>query len=111
MNEIGTRTRNNILGIASDQGFDTRTHAADPGMKKLVTASCTFVNSATKQIQAANGTFTGRFVAGDEILVEGANLNQGYFTVTGIDATNGAYIVVSPSCKNEGPVTVTIRTP
>ena len=105
----GTRTRQIPLNIRGDQGSDTRSQTRDLGMSKTVTASCTFVNSTTKQVQAANGTFTA-FALFDQILVEGANLNNGFFTVTALDSTNHAYLVLDPSCKNEGPLTVTIRT-
>src|SRR5579872_3040593 len=78
----------------------------DPGMSKNVTASVTFVNSGTNQLQAAGGTFAA-FVAGDTVLVEGANLNNGTFEVLATDAST--YLQVAGGVKNEGPVTVTVR--
>ena len=106
----GTRTRQISHTERIDQGAQTRTLTRDVAMSKNVTASVTFVNGATKQLQAANGTFLA-FALYDQILIEGANLNNGYFTITGLDTVNHAYVVVDPSCKNEGPITVTIRTP
>jgi hypothetical protein len=50
-------------------------------------------------------------VAGDPILVEGTNLNNGERIITGIDTVNSAYLVIDPPPKNEGPVTATVRTP
>jgi hypothetical protein len=89
-------------------GSITRAMTGDLGMSKNVTASVTFA-SAGARATAANGTFAA-FAARDEIQVEGANLNNGYFVVTGIDGTNHAFLVLDPAPKNEGPVTVTIRT-
>jgi hypothetical protein len=85
------------------------THNADKGLLKTATASMTFVNSATNQIQAANGTFTN-FAVGDEIEVIGANLNSGFFIVTSIDATNHAFLTLLNGVKNEGPISCTVRT-
>lgn len=106
----GTRARQEPFNTRIDQGNETRSHTRDIGMTKNVTASVTFVNSATKQAQAANGTFAA-FAVNDQVLVDGANLNNGFFTVTGLDGTNQSYLVLDPPPKNEGPITVTIRTP
>lgn len=107
---IGTRSRQINKLERIDQGHETRNHTADPGMTKRVVATCTFVNSTTKQVQAANGTFAS-FAVGDDILVEGVNLNNGFFHVTGVDGTNQSYLVLDPSPQNEGPISATIRTP
>jgi hypothetical protein len=109
MIETGTRTRQIPVNTRMPSGSETRTHTKDLGMTKNVTASITFVNSTTKQAQAANGTFAA-FAVNDVVLVEGVNLNNGFFTVTGLDATNQSYLVLDPSPKNEGPITATIRT-
>jgi len=84
-------------------------HNADKGLSKLATASMTFVNSGTNQVQAANGTFPS-FAVGDEIEVIGAVINSGYFIVTAIDGTNQSYLTLLGGVKNEGPVTCTVRT-
>jgi hypothetical protein len=106
----GTRTRATALRtVEPDQGRMTRGFSRDLGMSKNVTASITFVNSTTKQAQAANGTFTA-FVVGDEVLVEGTNLNNGFQTVVAIDTTNQSFLTFSPGCSNEGPISATIRT-
>jgi len=108
---LGTRTQQNFRRERLPQGQETRSYTRDLGMTKRVVASCTFVNGATKQIQAANGAFANTFAVGDPILVEGANLNNGFFTVTALDGVNNAYLGVDPGPKNEGPIAVTIRTP
>src|SRR5258708_23513617 len=67
-------------------------YGLDPGMSKRVTASITFVDSATNQLQAANNTFTP-FAVGDNIPVDGANLNNTIeAVVTAIDATTPAVL-------------------
>ena len=107
---MGTRTKQTAFYSRIDQGAQTRFLQGDPGMTKLVTASLTFAASGAT-ITGANGTFTGTFAVNDPILVEGADLNNGYFTVTGLDTTNAAYLTVDPPPKNEGPLTVLVRTP
>lgn len=61
------------------------------------------------QILGATNDFTS-FALNDPILVEGTNLNNGAFTVTGLDAVNHAYLTVDPPPKSEGPVSSTVRT-
>lgn len=95
-------------GHPPTETFD-RTLTRDVGLNKNVTASITFVAATTSQLQAANGTFAN-FAVGDPIMVEGTNLNNGKFTVTGIDGTNQSYLTVDVPPKNEGPVNATVRT-
>ena len=109
MIEVGTRTRQVPVNTRMPSGSETRSHTRDKGMSKNVTGSFTYVNSTTKQVQGPNGTFTA-FVVNDVVLVEGSNLNNGFFTVTAIDGTNQAYLTLDPSPKNEGPITSTVRT-
>jgi hypothetical protein len=104
----GTRTRQNVQKTATPSESESSTHTRDVGMTKNVTASCTFVNSTTKQVQAANGTFAA-FALNDLILVERTNHNNGDFVVTAIDTVNQAYLTLAPSPSNEGPLTATIR--
>ncbi len=59
----------------------------------------------------ANGTFTGTFAVNDPVLVEGTNLNNGYFTATALDTVNAAFLMLDPPPKAEGPITATLRTP
>ena len=73
-------------------------------------ASITFV-SASGQTQAANGTFANTFAVNDPMLIEGANLNNGFFTVLALDTVNSSYLTLDPPPKDEGPITVTMRTP
>lgn len=111
MQGYGTRSKQSLRHERVDQGHMTRTLTRDLGMTKLVTASITFV-SATGRATGANGTFpTTGFIAGDDVLIEGADLNNGYFNITGLDPTNQSYLVLDPPPANEGPLTVTIRTP
>lgn len=106
---LGTRT---LQGFRkehpADRLFD-RGLTRDVGMTKNATASMTFTASSS-EVSAANGTFAN-FVAGDPILIEGTNLNNGERIVTGIDATNQSYLVLDEPPQNEGPVTATVRTP
>ena len=109
MTATGTRTRQAVIHTRIDHGSETRSHTRDVGMSKNITASTTFVSSPTSQAQAANGTFAN-FAVNDVLLVEGVNLNNGFFTVVGIDSANHAYLVLDPPPKSEGPTTATVRT-
>jgi hypothetical protein len=86
-------------------------YTRDVGLSKLVTASITFVNSVTNQLQAANGTFNN-FVVGDTIRVNGAVLNNFIeAVVTAIDTVNHAFLTIGDvGLKAEGPITCTVRT-
>lgn len=106
MLETGTRTRANQLTIAPPEGSQTRSIDGDVGMSKNATASMTF---GSGEVSAANGTFTA-FGLNDLVIVENTNLNNGYFTVTGLDATNQAFLTLSPAPKAEGPLSATVRT-
>ncbi len=108
--QVGTRkTATQSLATAMMSSSITRSSQQDPGMSKRVVASCTFVNGATKQVQAANGTFAA-FQVADQLLIEGVSLNNGIFKVLAIDGVNQSFLTLSPSPKNEGPITATIRT-
>lgn len=106
MIETGTRTRNNQLTIAAQQGSITRSLSTDPGMSKRVVASLTF---GSGQVSGANGTFTA-FKGGEVIEVTGVNLNNAFFDVTGIDVANQAFLTLSPPPKTEGPIATILRT-
>lgn len=110
---LGTRKTQTSRRERLPQGHETRTMTRDIGLATNVTVSATFVNSATKQVQAANGTFTAFNALGlpFPILVEGANLNNGFFNVVAIDSVNQSFLTLDPGPQNEGPLTVTIRTP
>lgn len=103
----GTRTSQTTLQGASTSSGVTRSLNTDKGLNKLVTAAITFV-AASKQLQAANGTFNN-FAVNDAILVEGTNLNNGIFTVAAIDAVNHAFLTVINPPKNEGPLSASVR--
>lgn len=107
---LGTRTSVEIAKERIDQGHETRFHTRDKGMTKNVSASITFA-SGTGRATGANGTFTNTFAVNDPVLVGGANLNNGFFTVQALDGVNAAYLVLDPPPKDEGPLTVTMRTP
>ena len=104
----GTRTKQNVAYQHPPETSVTSSLTRDVGMSKNVTAAITFVNSATKQLQGANGTFNA-FAVDDLILVEGTNQNNGIFTVTAIDGANHAFLTVDNPPKNEGPVNATVR--
>lgn len=106
---LGTRTLQGQRKEHPPGPSFTRSLTPDVGMSKYVSASLTFT-AGTGEISGANGTFAA-FVAGDPILVEDTNLNNGEFIVTGIDTVNSAYLVVDPPPKNEGPLTALVRTP
>jgi hypothetical protein len=81
----------------------------DVGMSKRVVTSATFTAS-NGRITGSNGDFSA-FASGDPILIQGSATNDGERIVTGIDATSHAYLVLDAAPKNEGPVSVTVRTP
>lgn len=107
---LGTRTAATLAYEKIDQGHETRFHTRDKGMKKNVTASITFTAS-NGRATGANGTFTTTFAVNDPVMIQGANLNDSYFTVVALDAVNAAYLQLDPPPKDEGPLTVTLRTP
>lgn len=107
---LGTRVKQTLRYERIDQGSDTRSRNQDPGMTKRVVASITFV-SASGQAQAANGTFANTFAVNDPVLVQGANLNNGFFTVLALDTVNNSFLTLDPPPKDEGPISVTLRTP
>lgn len=109
MIETGTRTRQNRLWMRPQQGSISRTFTKDPGMTKLLQGASLTFSASAGQIQAANGTFAA-FKGGEIIMVEGVNLNLGFFNVTGIDGVNASYLTVTPPPKNEGPITSFLRT-
>lgn len=106
MPSIGTRTRQGFCQERPDQGSETRTHTRDGGMSKNVTTSATF---GSGKITGADGDFAA-FRIGDPILVQGVQLNNGFFEVTGLDASDQAYLAVDPPPKAEGPISATVRT-
>lgn len=107
---FGTRTRQGLEKERVDQGSDTRTRNPDKGMTKRVVASITFA-AGTGRATGANGTFTSTFAVGDRVLIQGSNANNGTHLVTGLDGVNAAYLVLDPPPKDEGPLSVTLRTP
>jgi hypothetical protein len=108
---FGTRIKDSLRYDRQDQGTHTNFQWGDPGMSKKVGpgVAITFT-TGTNQISAANGTFAA-FAVQDEILVQGTNFNNGYYTVTAIDAANHAFLTVDPGLVTEGPIsTAFIRT-
>lgn len=105
---LGTRVKQTLRYERIDQGSDTRSRNQDPGMTKRVTASLTF---GSGQVSGANGTFANTFAVNDPVLVQDANLNNGFFTVLALDAVNNSFLTLDPPPKAEGPITVTLRTP
>lgn len=107
---LGTRTSQNVAKERIDQGRETRFHTRDKAMSKNITASITFA-SATGRATGAGNTFLNTFAVNDPVLVGGSNLNNGFFTVTALDGGGNAFLVLDPPPKDEGPITVTMRTP
>lgn len=101
----GTRSSQNFKAERIAGGAMTKTLTRDIGMTKNVTASITF---GSNQLLAAASTFTA-FAAGDDILVEGVNLNNGLFHVISTDGSTE--LTVDPPPKTEGPISATVRTP
>lgn len=99
---VGTRTQQLTRQLHCDQGFETRSHTRDVNMSKRVVTTATFAAS-TGRITGSNGDFTA-FAVNDQIYVDNTNLNNGFHTVTGLDATNHAYLVVDPPPKDESAV-------
>lgn len=106
---VGTRTAVNLFRMRPDQGTETRSHTRDVGMSKIRTTTATFT-SGTARITGSNGDFSA-FAINDPILIENTNLNNGFKTITGLDGVNGAYLVLDPPPKDEGPIANTfVRT-
>ncbi|MGH7110754.1 MAG: hypothetical protein ACREFK_10025 [Stellaceae bacterium] len=105
---LGTRTKQTLHFKRIDQGSATRSRNQDLGMTKLVVAAITFGGG---NAAGANGTFANTFALNDPVLIEGANLNNGFFTVTALDTINNAFLTLDPPPKAEGPIAVTLRTP
>jgi hypothetical protein len=103
---IGTRSNQTVKNERMDQGQQSRFYSRDVGMSKNVAAAITFGGG---NLTAANGTFA-TFAVQDQVLVGGTNLNNGYSTVTAIDAANHAFLTVDPPPKAEGPIAATVRT-
>lgn len=101
-NSIGTRVQATATRERVDAGSDTRSHTRDLGMAKRVVTALT-LTAASARIAGSNGDFAA-FAVEDPILVQGTNLNNGFFRVTGLDVTNQAYVTVTPAPKDEGPV-------
>lgn len=96
---LGTRTKDNLQSTAAPSGSNTRSVSRDPGTSRRVSlASGTFSSAGT--ITGSNNDFSG-FVAGENVLVQGTNLNNREFLVSGIDGTNAAYLTLSPPPKDE----------
>ncbi len=108
MIETGTRTRQLPVNTRMPEGSETRLHTCDVQMAKNVTGSFTFTANSQK-IAGAFGNFLS-FAINDVILVQGTSLNNGLFTVIGIAAVVGTFLVIDPPPKTEGPVTATVRT-
>jgi hypothetical protein len=104
---VGTRSQQTMHKGRIDQGSETMGHSRDVGMSKRVVASIAFVASSGN-MTAANGTFSA-FAVQDQILVEGTNLNNGYKTITAIDATNQAFLTLDPPPKDESSISCTVR--
>ena len=109
MGFLGTRTSSRLPNnTAASRGLTRDFTEQDPHGLNQLTASLTFT-SGTAQISGANGTFASFGAIGDRIQAEGTVVADGGFLVTGIDATNHAFLTVAPPPKSVGPVTATLR--
>jgi hypothetical protein len=109
MEELGTRARQSGLYSRPSSRFPNNKMTRDVGMSKRVISNATFTATDAK-ITGANGDFTA-FAVDDPIIIWGSAKNNGEHTVTGIDATNQAYLVLDFPVVNEGPISVEVRTP
>lgn len=105
--EVGTRNRNNTLNAVNPTGgSNTRTLSTDPGLKSFALNITATFGSGT--ISASSGQLAG-FSVGQQVIVQGTNLNNGYFTVTSTDGST--YLGLEPPPKAEGPLAgVDVRT-
>jgi hypothetical protein len=109
MPSLGTRSLSTVKHSRQPGEAMTKSYTRDVGMTKNITASITFGGG---NATGANGTFpTSGFQLWDPVLIEGANLNNGVFTITALDSVNQSYLTLDPPPKVEGPITVTLRTP
>jgi hypothetical protein len=106
---IGTRA---FIGRLSKEhpaaSFRQSAITRDVGMSKLVTSIATF-SAGSGRIIGANGDFAA-FTPGDPILIRGSNLNDGERIVITLDAVNQAFMGLDAPPKDEGPVSVVVRT-
>jgi len=109
VDELGTRIRATQPNNRIDQGSETRFNTRDKGMLKLILDSATFT-AVNGRITGSGANEFGVFAVWDPIEIYGSTQNDGYYTITAVDA-GGTYIVVDPPPKNEGPIAVAIRTP
>lgn len=103
---LGTRTRQNFENERNAQGSETRSNTRDPGKSKRVVTSVTFTAS-NGRATGSNGDFTN-FKIEDSVLIGATLLNNGFFSITGLDGVNSAYLVLDPPPKDEGPIANTI---
>lgn len=106
--QTGTRTRQNVLNTHPPSGALDRGMQQDKGMTKRVATTLT-MTASSKRIAGSNGDFTN-FAVNDVIVVEGTNLNNGTYTVTGLDAANQAYLTVDQGVHDESSVAGIVRT-
>lgn len=107
---LGTRTRQNFETGRNAQGSETRSNTRDPGKTKRVVTSATFTAS-NGRVTGSNGDFTN-FKVEDAVLIEGTLLNNGFFSIIGLDGVNAAYLTLDPAPKDEGPIAnTTVQTP
>lgn len=111
LEELGTRTRQGSYQLNAPGTREDRYHQQDVGMSKRAVVTATFT-AVDFKITGATNDFAA-FVVGDTIVIEltDQGLNNGERIVTGVDATNAAYLVLNLPCKDEGPTAgVIVRT-
>lgn len=105
---IGTRTRALSPQLHPAEASMTRSVTRDPGKSgNVVSTSPTFgsgrITGATNDFLVAAG-----FAVPNRVLIEGTQLNNGLFLITGIDGTNHAYLTLDPAPKAETPASARV---
>jgi hypothetical protein len=95
-------------GVYSVAPSNPVAQASSSGSGTGATFTMSYPNSG--RIVAPSSNDLSVFALNDPLLVQNVNLNNGEFTVTGLDAVNHAYLVVDPPPKTEGPIAAVVRT-
>lgn len=109
MSSLGTRTQANHTNGLLPRGTFTRKSHMNPGLSKRISSTFTFAASGATVTGSTNDFAS--FVAGEPVVFKGTNLNDAEYMVTGIDATNHAYLVLAPPPKDEASIAAVARTP
>lgn len=109
MSNLGTRSK-----ATTSQNFQERCGAQtklsrDVGMSKRVVTTATFTSSNGRITGSANDFLA--FLVGDPIVIYGAVLNSAAgHSVVAIDGASHAFLQFDQGVKDEGPISVEVRT-